>query len=125
MLSRVQRRVAVLGWWASWPAESVNGVVVSDRALRTTEGAVSPDDFAARFAEVVARYPEDPEADFQAEIARQDQVIAAVARQLAGEDFDLILVYLRSPDVVSHPYWKYFQPPETEEVSQEKIELRC
>jgi len=123
MLSAAQRRVAVLGWWASWPAESVNGVVVSDRALRTTQRAVSPEDFASRFAEIVSRFPEDPEADFQAEIARQDQVIAAVARQLAREDFDLTLVYLRGPDVVSHPYWKYFQPPETEEVSQEKIEL--
>ncbi len=122
MLSTAQRRVAVLGWWVSWPAESVNGVVVSDRALRTTEGAVSPTDFTSRFAEVVARFPEDPEADFQAEIGRQDQIIAAVARELAGEDFDLMLVYLRSPDVVSHPYWKYFQPPENEEVDQEKIE---
>jgi len=122
MLSTVQRRVAVLGWWASWPAESVNGVVVSDRALRTAEGAVSPEEFESRFAEVVAQFPEDPEADFQGEIARQDQVIAAVARQLVTENFDLILVYLRGPDVVSHPYWKYFLPPETEEVSQEKID---
>ena len=122
MLSTVERRVAVLGWWASWPAESVNGVVVSDRALRTTEGGVSPAEFAPRFAEIAAQYPADPAADFQGEIARQDRIIAATAQQLVGEGFDLTLVYLRSPDVVSHPYWKYFQPPADETVSQEKIE---
>jgi predicted AlkP superfamily phosphohydrolase/phosphomutase len=122
MLSTVERRVAVLGWWASWPAETVNGVVVSDRALRTGEGAVSPEEFGPQFARIVTRFPADSEADFQGEIARQDKVIAAVARELMTEDFDLTLVYLRGPDVVSHPYWKYFLPPETEEVSQEKID---
>jgi len=123
MLSSVQRRVAVLGWWVSWPAEAVNGVVVSDRALRTTEDAIYPEEFSSRFEEIVARFPEDPEADFQAQIGRQDQIMAAIAKEVVAEDFDLILVYLRGPDVVSHPYWQYFQPPENEEVSQEKIEL--
>src|SRR5579872_2798245 len=33
MLSRTGKRVAVLNWWGSWPAEDVNGVVLSDRAL--------------------------------------------------------------------------------------------
>ena len=122
MLSTVGRRVAVLGWWASWPAESVNGVVVSDRALRTDDRGVSPVDFAARFAAVAADFPVDPAADFQTEIARQDQVVGAVAQRLAGETFDLTLVYFRGPDVVSHPYWKYFQPLENEDVDPEKVE---
>jgi tetratricopeptide (TPR) repeat protein len=30
VLSNAGRRVAVVGWWATWPAEAVNGVVVSD-----------------------------------------------------------------------------------------------
>jgi hypothetical protein len=33
MMTAAHRRVDVLGWWGSWPAEDVNGVVVSDRAL--------------------------------------------------------------------------------------------
>ena len=122
MLSTVERRVAVLGWWVSWPAERINGVVVSDRALLTDERAVSPETFATSFAEIVSRFPADPDADFQAEIARQDQIIATTARQLVGEGFDLTLVYFRGPDVVSHPYWKYFLPLEHEVVSREKIE---
>ena len=30
LFSNAGRRVAVVGWWATWPAESVNGTIVSD-----------------------------------------------------------------------------------------------
>lgn len=30
MLSESGKKVAVVGWWATWPAEDVNGVIVSD-----------------------------------------------------------------------------------------------
>jgi predicted AlkP superfamily phosphohydrolase/phosphomutase/Flp pilus assembly protein TadD len=32
ILSDAGRQVGVVGWWATWPAETVNGVVVSDHA---------------------------------------------------------------------------------------------
>jgi predicted AlkP superfamily phosphohydrolase/phosphomutase len=122
MLSTADKRVAVLGWWASWPAEPVNGVVVTDRALRGVENGLYPESLSPRFQEIADRFPQPTESGLQAEIARQDSVLGELARQLVDEDFDLILVYIRSPDIVSHPYWKYFQPPEGEEISQEKIE---
>lgn len=31
ILGELERRVAVVGWWTTWPAEPVNGVMVSDR----------------------------------------------------------------------------------------------
>ena len=37
------KRVAVIGWWASWPAEEVNGVIISDRAVHDIDDRVSPD----------------------------------------------------------------------------------
>jgi predicted AlkP superfamily pyrophosphatase or phosphodiesterase len=33
ILSEAGRRVAVVGWWTTWPAEPVNGVMISDRML--------------------------------------------------------------------------------------------
>jgi len=48
MASAAGRRVAVLGWWASWPAEEVDGVVVSDRALQEEERRTWPPELAAR-----------------------------------------------------------------------------
>jgi len=122
MLSSADKRVAVLGWWASWPAEPVSGIVVSDRALRGVEHGLYPKSLAPRFQEIADRFPRPTEPGLQAEIARQDSILGELARQLVSEDFDLILVYLRSPDVVSHPYWKYFLPPEDEKISQEKVE---
>jgi len=122
MLSTVDKRVAALGWWASWPAEPVNGIVITDRALRGVDQGLYPETLSPRFQAIADRFPAPIEANLQAEIARQDDVLAELARQLVGEDFDLILVYIRSPDIVSHPYWKYFQPPAGEEISQEKIE---
>jgi tetratricopeptide (TPR) repeat protein len=64
------KRVAVVGWWATWPAESVNGIVVSDHTCyhflfddgakgpADASGVVSP---AERTAEVLAevRRPDD------------------------------------------------------------------
>lgn len=122
MLTKLDRRVAVLSWWVSWPAEKVNGVVVSDRALKLSQDAVYPPELATQLQDIIAGTPEPRDDSLQAEIARQDEVIGTLAQQLIRDRFDLMLIYLRSPDVVSHPYWKYFQVPETETVESEKIE---
>lgn len=122
MLSAAGRRTAVLGWWVSWPAEPINGVLVSDRALRDVADGIFPEEFAPRFEQIVAEFPPSPDADFQGKIARQDEIIAALARQMVRDDFDLILAYLRGVDVVSHPFWKYFGPSGLDEVDPEKIE---
>ena len=75
MLSTLDRRVAALSWWASWPAEEVNGIVVSDRALKTSEKAVYPPEFWARFQKIAESVPEPADETLQAEIGRQDEVI--------------------------------------------------
>ena len=36
ILSGAGRTTAVVGWWATWPAENVKGTVVSRPHLRTT-----------------------------------------------------------------------------------------
>ena len=65
--SEAGRRVAVVGWWATWPPEPVNGVVVSDRTcyhLLFAEGqqgqeaireAVYPPALAERIAPMIRR----------------------------------------------------------------------
>ena len=54
MSTAAGRRVAVLGWWASWPAEEVEGVVVSDRALQEEERRVYPPELAERISRLSA-----------------------------------------------------------------------
>jgi predicted AlkP superfamily phosphohydrolase/phosphomutase len=105
-------RVAVVSWWASWPAEEIAGVVVSDRALLDVEGGVSPASFAPRFAalrQAALARPNHFGGNLQA--AERDQVTAEVSRELlAAGELDLAMVYFRGVDVASHNFWRYFRP---------------
>jgi predicted AlkP superfamily phosphohydrolase/phosphomutase len=126
MLSRARRRVAVLGWWASWPAEEVEGVVVSDRALLDLPQRVSPAAFLPTFEQALAaadgaENPFDP----AGASGRQDHVLARLATSLAGQDFDLILLYLRGVDIASHYDWKYLEPEHFPTLTSSEAEVRA
>jgi predicted AlkP superfamily phosphohydrolase/phosphomutase len=111
MLTQSGRRVAVLGWWGSWPAEEVNGVVVTDRALLDLERRVSPPSYLPAFLEEVRRAREEPSlfgAEDEAEM--RDRALARAAATLAGQGFDLLMVYFRSPDIISHNHWRSYEP---------------
>lgn len=56
LFSEARKRVAVVGWWATWPAETVDGTIVSDRlyyhflgevetAGQVVEGLVTPESY--------------------------------------------------------------------------------
>ncbi|HSL85034.1 MAG TPA: alkaline phosphatase family protein, partial [Thermoanaerobaculia bacterium] len=102
---------AVLGWWATWPAEEVRGVVASDRALLDPEGGVSPPAFRERFRRLSEEALELPSEFGGNPAARdRDRVMAHAAREVADEGFDLMLVYFRGVDIASHFTWKAWQP---------------
>ena len=123
MASSEGLRVALLGWWASWPAEAVNGVVISDRIFREEEGRFHPPDFDPGLDKYAGREGEDHSA-LGGVVGRQDAVMASVGLELAKQEFDLILLYLRDVDVQSHHYWKYFRPQGFEdEVDAASLEL--
>jgi predicted AlkP superfamily phosphohydrolase/phosphomutase len=124
MLTKVGRRVAVLGYWGSWPAEPVNGVIVTDRALLNLPDRVSPPSYLPRFEQAIAEARRDPglfRLDDEAEL--RDAAIARAATHLAGEGYDLLFVYFRSTDIVSHGYWKYFEPEAFGGVDPREMEL--
>jgi predicted AlkP superfamily phosphohydrolase/phosphomutase len=110
MLTRAGRRVAVLGWWGSWPAEDVKGVVVTDRALLNLEARVSPAGYLPDFIGDLEAARADPGLFLDEEPELRDLVMARSAAKLVREGFDLVLVYFRSPDIVSHNHWKHFEP---------------
>ncbi|MEO1172702.1 MAG: alkaline phosphatase family protein, partial [Myxococcota bacterium] len=67
--SEAGRRVGVIGWWATWPAESVNGYVISDHVAAHGFGlsasSVETDlgkTFPASLAKTVERYRVRPSA---------------------------------------------------------------
>jgi predicted AlkP superfamily phosphohydrolase/phosphomutase len=127
MLDAAGRRTAVVGWWASWPAEPIAGVVVSDRAGLGVADEVSPIDFGPTWSawrsEALAT-----DATFPAPVRERDAPLALAAERLAAGDFDLVLAYLRGVDLVSHRRWRAWRPelfppaPEAE-VEQGRAEL--
>lgn len=127
MASTAQLRVALLGWWASWPAETVNGIVVSDRIFRENKGRFYPPDLDPTLLTEISR----PDATAQSAddvVTRGDRLMASIGLQLASEDFDLIMLYLRTVDIESHHHWKYFRPQgfetEVDELSLQRLGTR-
>ena len=105
MLSRVHRRVAVIGWWGSWPAETVEGVVVSDRALLDLDARFYPPAYLKDFEADLRAARESDTFDVRSEAELRDAAMAASARRLVRQPFDLTLLYFRSADIVSHHEW--------------------
>jgi len=106
MLSRVHRQVAVIGWWGSWPAETVEGVVVSDRALLDLDSRVYPPAYLEDFEEDLRTARASATFDVRSEAELRDAAMAASARRLVRRPFDLTLLYFRSADIVSHHEWQ-------------------
>jgi predicted AlkP superfamily phosphohydrolase/phosphomutase len=113
MLTQARRRVAVLGWWGSWPAEDVNGVVVSDRVLLDVDNRVSPAGYLPKLAEDIAWGRTLPYFASREEYELRDAVMAAAARRQVGEGTNLVLLYFRAADIVCHHHWKEFEAAET------------
>lgn len=111
MVSAAGGRVAVLGWWASWPAEPINGIVVSDRALHEVGDRVYPPDYLPRLLnDLEMADHEDLAFGGNPASEARDRLVALTARRLAADGFDLVLAYFRSVDIASHNHWRHFRP---------------
>ncbi len=108
MASACGRRVGVAGWWASWPAEEVNGVVVSDRAPHDVPDRVFPPDLLPPYLEIQQKALASDEA--AAVVYAPDVVMARCAVEMAAADFDLVMLYFRGVDLASHFHWRDFEP---------------
>jgi hypothetical protein len=100
-------RVGVVNWWATWPADAVNGYVVSDRAVfKLEKGGASehevhpPELFEALRA--LLPPPEGPDAGPAARARRLDRFHIAAARRLRdGAPPDIEALYLPGLDIVT------------------------
>lgn len=132
--------VATVGWMVSWPAEPESGIVVSDRAHYgkfehkvAPEGVIPlgryqlragvPDDLE-RFTSFPFNpaytaldrddpyYPPNFLVDRRLnQIYKRDKIFTRVAIDLLEDhDPDVLALYLRGIDYVSHGFWQYFEP---------------
>ncbi len=121
MLSATDRKVGVLGWWPTWPAETINGWMLTDRVRMKLKRRFHPRDWGRAitrtFRESEQRwgFPPLPSSD-------RDELMATAAHSLVNEDFDLLMVYIKTTDEASHQYWKYFRPDRFASVDEARIE---
>ena len=134
--SQAGLRSAVIGWWATYPAETINGAVISERALKIRESdvqdlgrdsnraknvdlqhLVSPPEVMDLVVDLVAAAPAETGQPHtpEAVVPRMRTEDAAVARSLLRlrkhqGPFDLEMILLRGVDPVSHYFWKYHEP---------------
>lgn len=111
-LERTGRRSAVLGWWATWPAEQVErSIVLSDRAGLGLEHEISPPERAGDLARwLTEARAGGPDFGDTGGAGIRDRVVTLAAEELVREPFDLVLAYYRSVDIVSHWQWHTFEP---------------
>lgn len=103
-------RAAVIGWWASWPVEEVNGVIISDRAVHEIPDRVWPPERLAAFEAELERLRSKERESTPPSIFEGDRIVGRMAVALAKEDFNLMLLYLRGVDISCHHYWRAFEP---------------
>jgi len=129
----------VIGWWLTYPARTIEGVMVSDvysytkQGYRDEAGLVRPDDLREDLAALEIDYRDitreelgrfiDLESlsgheDELENLVRElrviiagDRTYLAMAKHLAArDDFDVFSVYFRGLDMACHKFWGYYQP---------------
>ena len=110
MVTATGGRVAVLGWWASWPVEEVNGTIISDRAVHEIPDRVWPPERLAAFDAGLEQLRAREEGTKQESMLEADRILSRTAVDIVGDDFDLILLYLRGVDISCHFHWRAFEP---------------
>jgi predicted AlkP superfamily phosphohydrolase/phosphomutase len=135
ILSEAGYSVGIVGWMVTWPAEEVNGYMVSDYVQYEQEHSIRPDRQTYPedlFGEVdhlrvlpgnvtdadVARFypveasPEEVQAapwhkSYVKMIYATDETMRRIALHLAAKDVDLLAVYLNGVDSFGHAFWHH------------------
>ncbi len=144
LFSAAGRQVAIVGWWATWPAESVLGTIVSDalapqltrQARAIDAGLVSPSTAMDRVKRSVVRV-DSVSANELATYGATNQerartlagIIAAtrtyerIATDIARANHpDLLAVYFEAIDSVSHLFVREQRGPRAIERAYEEID---
>jgi len=147
LFSAFGKRVGVVGWWATWPAEKVSGYLVSShaglRGWRARELArphlTYPEDLADQLSlrgdtpESVVdwanreifpfeRYPVLQKTELKTiySVLWQDRAYLRATQHLIQENdpVDLYAVYFEGIDALSHQFWKaYVDPDDADEIT--------
>lgn len=148
VLSSQDYLVGIVGPWVSWPAEPVNGYLLSDRIYfenlsattyppelkNTLRHYVKPqmdqteDPYMKEMNSMLSKNNGTLRSSLQSNVEqeriylRQDEMKRKAGAVFNGLfDPDFFFLYMRGPDVTSHFFWKYHEPDAT--VPTEEIQM--
>jgi len=121
MVTAAGGRVAVAGWWVSWPVEEVNGIILSDRAVHEIPDRVWPPEYLAVFEAGLTRLRAEEKGKKPESMLEADRIMARSTIDLVRENFDLTLLYLRGVDISCHFHWRAFEPKAFPPADPEKL----
>ena len=139
IIGETGRTACVIGWWVTYPASSIEGVLVSDAytytdsGLRDPRGLVRPDSLQTALLDLVVDYRDisledlGRYVDLVALSGHEDALATSLddlrvilagdltymnfARYLAQRgDYDVFSVYFRGLDLVCHKFWHFHHP---------------
>jgi predicted AlkP superfamily phosphohydrolase/phosphomutase len=118
MASEAGKRIIVVNVPISYPAEPVNGALVSglDTPSKSAPGFTYPQDLLARYEEQFGRYVVEPETPSLVQAGRFSEAADALARSVEGwaavterlmrdREWDLAFVVFTSSDTAQHFFW--------------------
>jgi predicted AlkP superfamily phosphohydrolase/phosphomutase len=109
--------VGIINFLVSWPAESVHGFMVTDRAIKfpgEVENSVHPPEIENHVIEFIKSHKSSPH-DFHNKFANdelaEDSSVVELALHLVPKYSPRVLVLgLRGTDAMEHQFWKYYKP---------------
>jgi len=118
MASSMRKKVAVFGLWATYPAEEVNGTIVSDRLFTfqfdapPAPGCVFPPAQEAWARGVLADVLKNADRSMHGRIVTETELIHRLATErIAKDQPDLAVVYFQGTDAIGHLYAPKFDDP--------------
>lgn len=108
ILTEMGKTTAVVNWWASYPAESTNGLVIS-RIVEMDSLSVSPSALVPRMAAIVdsSKVAGELQGEF---IGGSSAVFDLTEAVLHRGQPDLLMTYVQATDKAQHKYWAAYEP---------------
>lgn len=108
ILSELGRTSVVVNWWATYPAEKINGAVVS-RIVDIDAPAVHPRELLPRVTAIVdsSRLVSEGKGKLFGEVEALFNLTEGLIRD--GQP-DLLMLYVQGTDKMQHAYWAAYEP---------------
>ena len=110
--SQAGLKTHVLGWWGTWPAETISGINITERCNGELERCATPTSAQTQVRASLDKANREHHKLWPGEqhFAPEDRVVSEWAPVLSATPFDFMAMYIHGTDPNSHKFWRYYRP---------------